>query len=187
MSTPLSVRIQELANAAAHEDGPEVHFELPDSASWPDGRKLSDVEDRCRFAPIGRVNRALAACARRDRVNLVTELLQLWRGRFTQRDYETRMEAGEVFRGAYDSFGTETMATLTADGKQFRMWYGIPPGIIAPTHVESAGRRGLLFQVNGKPDDVLSFVVACTGHTRQYWGEIKLENGCKLYLPWSNS
>jgi hypothetical protein len=66
------------------------------------------------------------------------------------------------------------MGTLTATGKQFRIWYGVPASF-GPEHVDSCG-ADFLADITGHREYVESFVSAVFPKRE----DILLPNGCKI-------
>lgn len=132
---------------------------------------------------VKKINAALECVAGQARLNLVKELYTLWcdggaalHGRSGLE--EQKKEAEATFGEVFTEYGTERkMTTVTADGKQLRVWFGIP-GHMVSTHVDSCGRN-LLLEVVGQPTTVAQYLALFTDSE-----PIQVPNGIRLYMWW---
>jgi hypothetical protein len=115
-----------------------------------------------------------------QQANLMKELIDLWR------NSKRSAEAKEFFGEFYEKFNNDgrLIYTLTADGKQFRIWYGLP-ACMRKNHVDSCG-RGLLATIGG--DSVVVDRLAreifpmLFESSTQYQMKIKVPNGTTLFM-----
>ncbi len=87
-----------------------------------------------------RINRALRTCSQSHRMELLRELLSLWRGLGNPGTLAQEIVFGDLHR---EFGGKELMATMTGNGCQFRLWYAFP-GPLGEHHVDGGGDAALL-------------------------------------------
>lgn len=99
-----------------------------------------------------RVNEALEGSSGEDRFSLTIDLFKLW----LERSQETINFFWNILGG--EERGRDVYVSLTADGRQLRVWFEKPdPARARPEHVDSMG-RGLLFEVKGAPRAVNQYL-----------------------------
>jgi hypothetical protein len=115
-------------------------------------RMGSGVEVYFHWNPLhGKANTALKSAGEFVRFELTMDLFRLW----LERSEETKSVFFELLR---HERGKEVFYSLTADGRQLRVWFDKPDiGRVRPDHVDSMG-RGLLFEVLGPPPAVRQYL-----------------------------
>ncbi len=112
---------------------------------------------------IEKINKALRNIGAKEKLELTTELFLLYIG--------SDKEARKRIFGDLSSWNY--LGTLTGDGRQFRIWDGLP-GHMSYDHVDSGS--GLL-EVVGDPKEVIKYVAALLpGYV-----EGTFKNGVKMY------
>ncbi len=114
-----------------------------------------------------KVNEALKSVGAKEKLELTTELFSLY-----QSDDEKAIK--KVF-GHLPGVRPRYLGTLTGDGKQFRIWDGVP-GHMSYNHVNSGG-WGFLLEVVGAPQEVIKYITALLPE----YVEGKFANGCKMF------
>lgn len=108
-------------------------------------------------ATLDNLEKALAGCDDEKRIELATNLLDLW---FHGTDDQVRDVFGDCIKVRADRRG---MLTLTGSGKQLRVWYSFP-GSIEYDHIDSCG-VGLLFGIYGHPEIIKRYLASFLGVT----------------------
>ena len=126
---------------------------------------------------IGQINESLKEAGEVARFSQTLDLFRLWVDAY---DDGNKKEAAEKkFGEVYKKFGSSRlMFTLTGDGKQLRVWYGIP-GFIRYDHVDRGG-RDCLFEVVGEAHVVKEYLDALLGCYKLT--EVFHPTGTKLYM-----
>lgn len=156
-------------------------------------RKVAEVSWECMGCVTGEdknkiaaINKAMAACSEeKERLQFMKELLVLWEKRG---ENEYKEEALKVFgSNIYNDLVTKTMATLTADGKQFRVWYDLP-ACIGETRTDNC-KKNLLFSVYSDDCEVVAkYRDAYLSNSddekilKRIAFQIAFPNGSKIYL-----
>jgi len=130
---------------------------------------------------VQRANVALQNMGEADRLEFLKVLLDHWRGAwYNSSDREIHMtQLRKVFgENTREDIGSGLLYTLTADGRQFRCWNGIP-GVISKNHVDSCG-ADLVLGVYGEPVNVKKYIVAILP-PQTYSSAVQLPNGTMIY------
>ncbi|MBP6888848.1 MAG: hypothetical protein KBC21_04100 [Candidatus Pacebacteria bacterium] len=133
------------------------------------------------YGVVEKIDRALRNANEEDRFSLAIDLFRLWFEAGMCSKKERQEEAQSIFGQIFNEHGDKRlMYTLTADGKQLRVWYG-RPACMDSDYVDSCGEN-LLFGVYGHPEIVKRYLQAlCEIHGL---GEIRVPNGVRLYMHW---
>lgn len=141
----------------------------------------ADVEYRTYEVDGPEINQALNRADEEERFTLAVDLFRLWFEAGIRREESRQEEAESIFGQVFSKHGRERlMYTLTADGQQLRVWYGLP-GRMIPDHVDSCGRN-LLFGVYGHTEVVEKYLRAFLEIFERE--EIRVPNGVRLYMDW---
>ena len=130
---------------------------------------------------VKRANTALQNMAEADRLEFLKVLLDHWRGAwYNSSDREGHMvQLRKVFgENTHENIGSRLLYTLTASGRQFRCWNGIP-GNMSRDHVDSCG-EGLVLGVYGEPADVKKCILAILP-PETYSSAVRLPDGTMIY------
>lgn len=137
-----------------------------------------------------RLNKALKACSSvGDQKALLNELLTLWRADSRDEAEQAALlsQKKDVFGSLYEQFGGESlMSTMTANQRQFRVWYAFP-GALGTDHVDSCG-TGCLLHIGGHSEVVAEYAAMILKILRMNFHEaLQAPNGAKLwwYIRWN--
>ncbi|OHB24084.1 MAG: hypothetical protein A3F96_02380 [Parcubacteria group bacterium RIFCSPLOWO2_12_FULL_40_10] len=128
-----------------------------------------------------RTNIALQNMGEDERLEFLKVLLDHWRGAwYNASDRESHMvQLRKVFgENTHEDIGSRLLYTLTADGRQFRCWNGIP-GRMTKNHVDSCG-ASMVLEVVGEPTSINKYMFAILPHETRL-NVVQLPNGTMIY------
>lgn len=133
------------------------------------------------YEAVKKIDQSLQNTNEEERFSLAVDLFRLWFEAGICDMKERQEEARSIFGQIFDEHnGKRLIYTLTADGKQLRVWYGCP-ALMEPYHVDSCG-KDLLFGVYGHPKVVVRYLKAfCEIYELD---EIQVPNGVCIYMKW---
>jgi hypothetical protein len=113
-----------------------------------------------------------------QQINAFIDLVTIWL------DGNRKDKAIEIFGELFSKIGRRPlMATLTADGREFRLWHEFPLHFDY-NHAESCG-RGLIVSVNGHKESLRKFIDAFLGiklSYRSWYGKFVGQDGAEIYM-----
>jgi len=132
------------------------------------------------YEAVKKINETLKGASEEERLSLAVDLFRLWiyRNKPAEQERAKEVFGEQLCKEAWDS---RVMYTLTANGKEFRVWFGLPKKVSA-NHVDSFN-DGLLFEVRGSPE-VVELYLKAIREVNALGDEIRMPNGVRLYIRW---